>query len=82
MTTLEGAVVLVTGPLWNLIPWTWTPREKWLGQLRWGMAVFNCHVGLLTWPCAYFLGRSLFSQTRWMERIKMVALLVVCVWIS
>jgi hypothetical protein len=37
-------------------------------------------VGLVAWPCAYFLFRYLLRQTRWLERIKLIALMAACLW--
>ena len=65
---------------WDLIPWSLTPREELLGQIRLGFAIFNCHIALVVWPCAYFLFRYLFRQTRWMERAKLAGLLAICLW--
>jgi cellulose synthase/poly-beta-1,6-N-acetylglucosamine synthase-like glycosyltransferase len=75
-------IAVVSGPLWNLIPWSLTPRDSVLGKVRLGFGIFNCHVGLVAWPCAYFLFRSLFSQTRWLQRIKVTALTAVCLWLG
>jgi cellulose synthase/poly-beta-1,6-N-acetylglucosamine synthase-like glycosyltransferase len=75
-------VAIITGPLWGLIPWSWTPRASPLGQVRLGIAIFTCHVALVLWPCAYFLLRNLFRQRRWAERVKIVALSGVCVWLA
>jgi len=65
---------------WGLIPWSLTPREEWLGQIRLGFAIFSCHIGLVVWPCAYFLIRYLFRQTRWIERAKLAGLFALCLW--
>lgn len=75
-------LLLVIGLIlpWGLIPWSLTPREEWLGQIRLGFAIFSCHIALVLWPCAYFLFRHLFRQTRWIERAKLAGLLVLCFW--
>jgi hypothetical protein len=39
-------------------------------------------VALVLWPCAYFLTRSLLRQTRWVERIKIAALIALCLWLA
>ena len=65
---------------WGLIPWSLSPREEWLGQIRLGFAIFSCHIALVVWPCAWFLFRYLFRQTRWIERAKLAALLALCLW--
>ena len=78
--TLNAAMLLITlamisGPIWGLIPW-----ETPLGQIRLGIAILNCHFGLLAWPCAYFCFRYLLRQNRWLERIRLLALMAVCLW--
>jgi len=65
---------------WGLIPWSLTPREELLGQIRLGFAIFSCHIALVVWPCAYFLFRYLLRQTRWIERAKLAGLLALCLW--
>lgn len=75
-------VAWITGPLWDLIPMPLTPWDGLLGKLRIGIGVFNCHVGLVAWPCAYFLFRSLLRQRRWLEQIKLVALIALCLWLA
>jgi glycosyltransferase involved in cell wall biosynthesis len=75
--------VMITGPIWDhLVPWSWTPRDRALGKIRFGLAILSCHLGLVAWPCAYFLFRTLFRQRRWAERIKLFALMAVCVWLG
>src|ERR1041384_8066975 len=75
-------LLLVIGLIlpWGLIPWSLTPRGELLGQIRLGFAIFSCHTALVVWPCAYFLLRYLFQQTRWIERAKLAGLLVLCLW--
>jgi glycosyltransferase involved in cell wall biosynthesis len=65
---------------WGLIPWSLTPREELLGQIRLGFVIFGCHIALVVWPCAYFLFHYLFRQTRWIERAKLAGLLALCLW--
>jgi len=73
---------LITAPLWNLIPWSLTPRGSSLGSIRYAAAILVCHVSLVLWPCAYFLLRGLVRQPRWIERVKTAALLAVCLWLA
>ncbi|MDB6110839.1 MAG: hypothetical protein JWR69_2589 [Pedosphaera sp.] len=73
-------IVLLTGPAWNLIPWSWTPANGSWGKVRFGAQILQCHFGLLLWPCAYFLLRHLFQQTRWLPRMKVAALIALCLW--
>ena len=68
---------VVTGPLWSL-PLPASVREGPLGTLKYGIQIFICHVGLVVWPCAYFLFRALLKQKRWAERIKLIALIALC----
>jgi glycosyltransferase involved in cell wall biosynthesis len=73
-------IAMVTGPLWVFVPWTLTPWDSALGKLRFGLAILSCHIGLVLWPCAYFLIRILLRQTRWMERLKVATLIAICFW--
>jgi glycosyltransferase involved in cell wall biosynthesis len=73
-------VFLLTVPIFIFVPWSLTPQDTVLGQIRTGVAIINCHVALVCWPCAYFLARSLVRQKRWLERIKLMALFIVCLW--
>ncbi len=73
-------VLVILGPLWNLIPGPLTPEGSALCQIRLGVAIFNCHVGLVLWPCVYFLTRILIRQKRWVERVKLVAFIAICCW--
>jgi glycosyltransferase involved in cell wall biosynthesis len=75
-------IVMITGPFWILIPWSLSPRESPLGKIRYGIAIFSCHVGLVLWPCAYFLVRGLVRQKRWIERLKLTALIALCLWFA
>jgi len=65
---------------WGLIPWSLTPRETVPGKIRLGFAVFSCYIALVCWPLAYLLFRNLLRQKRWMERIRVVALISLCLW--
>ncbi len=73
-------VILLVVPIFAFVPWSLTPRDAPLGQIRIGIAIFGCHVALVCWPCAYFLLRSLLRQRRWLERIKFLALMALCLW--
>jgi glycosyltransferase involved in cell wall biosynthesis len=75
-------VILWIAPWDFFVPWSLTPRDSLSGEIRLGWAIFNCHIALVLWPCAYFLLRNLFRQTRWLERIKSIALLALCLWIA
>lgn len=75
-------LAIITGPLWNLMPWSLTPPESALGKARITVAVFSCHLALVLWPCAYFVLRALLKQTRWLERLKLLGLLALCLWFA
>ena len=72
-------LVFVTGPIWR-IPLPETLAAGPLGTVKYFVQVCQCHIGLVLWPCAYFLSRSLLRQKRWIERIKLAALIAVCLW--
>ena len=65
---------------WDLVPWSLTPRQELLGQIRLGLVIFNCHIALVVWPCACFLFLYLLRQTRWIERARLTGLLALCLW--
>ncbi len=72
-------ILVMTGPLWNLpLPAAYSTGA--LGTVKYGVQVFQCHVGLLLFPCAYFLARCLAVQPRWGERIKLIVLLGICLF--
>ena len=79
---LLAMLALVSGPLWMFVPWSLTPVGSLLGELRYGIAIFSCHIGLVLWPCAYFLTRILFRQKRWMERARLIVLIALCLWFA
>jgi glycosyltransferase involved in cell wall biosynthesis len=76
------AIVLVTDPLIDHVPWLQTIIAGPLGTVRLTVNILFCHVFLVLWPCAWFLLRNLFRQTRWLERIKLVALLALDLWLA
>ncbi|MGH7950689.1 MAG: glycosyltransferase [Limisphaerales bacterium] len=75
-------IVLITDPLFDHIPWLKAHIVGPLGTIRFAINIFLAHIFLTLWPCAYFLLRSLFQQRRWLERIKLVALLALCLWLA
>jgi len=72
-------LVLVTLPIW-IVPWPQTLIASPLGTVRFIALIILAHVGLVLWPCAWFLLFSLFRQKRWLERIKLVALIILSLW--
>ena len=75
-------IVMITDPLFDHIPWLQTHLAGTPGTIRFAINIFLAHVFLALWPCAYFLLRSLFRQRRWLERIKLAALLALCLWLA
>jgi hypothetical protein len=75
-------IVLITDPLFDHIPWLKTHIVGTLGTIRFAINIFLAHIFLALWPCAYFLLRSLFRQKRWLERIKLLGLLALCLWFA
>src|SRR4051812_11067253 len=43
-------LIIALLPVWALVPWSLTPSDTTLGKIRWGVAIFSCHVGLVAWP--------------------------------
>jgi glycosyltransferase involved in cell wall biosynthesis len=68
-------VAMISEPIWRFVPW-----DSPFGKIRLGITILNCHFGLLAWPCAYFCFRYLLRQNRWLERIKLLALMAFCLW--
>jgi glycosyltransferase involved in cell wall biosynthesis len=73
-------LVLVTGPLWNFIPHSLTPRDSPIGKVRFIIGIFLCHVALIFWPFALILFRSLLKPKHWLEWLKLTALFAFLVW--
>jgi glycosyltransferase involved in cell wall biosynthesis len=74
-------VSLIAGPIW-LLPWPERYLEGPLGTVRLISGVIGLHVGLLLWPCAYFLTGILLRQTRLVEQLKLVFLIALCLWMG
>lgn len=74
-------LLFLSGPLW-MIPLPESLASSWSGTFKYGMQVLQCHFGLVLLPCAYLLLRVLLSQKRWIERIKLIVLIFLCLWIS
>jgi glycosyltransferase involved in cell wall biosynthesis len=75
-------IVLITDPLIDHIPWLQTIIAGPAGTVRFAVNLFLAHVFLVLWPSAYFLLRNLFRQRRWLDRIKVAALLALCLWFA
>ena len=73
-------LVMVTGPLWNFVPWSLTPLASPLGKMRFVIATFLCHLGLLLWPIALLLVVNLLRQKHLTSLIHSTALIALCSW--
>jgi hypothetical protein len=74
-------ISIITGPIW-MLPWPARIFDGPLGTVRFVSQVVGLHIGLLLWPCAYFLTRILLKQTRLAEQSKLIVLLAVCLWLA
>lgn len=74
-------LLFLSGPLW-MLPLPESLEGGWLGTFKYGMQVLQCHFGLMLLPCAYLLLRVLLNQSRWIERVKLIVLIALCLWIS
>ena len=73
-------VVLVTGPVWDFIPWTLTPLESLLGKYRYISGIFLCHLGALGWLIGLVLLVNVLRQKRWTGLIQSGVLIAFCFW--
>jgi len=73
-------LVMVTGPLWDFIPWSATPLGTSMGTVRFLIATFLCHVGLLFWPIALILFANVLRQKRLTGLLHSAVLIGICVW--
>ena len=73
-------VVVVTGPMWYFVPWSVTQLTSPLGKMRFAIAMFLCHLGLLFWPLALVLLVNLLRQKRLTSLIHSTALIALCTW--
>jgi hypothetical protein len=77
---LLATISLLTGPVWNFIPWAATPLSTLFGKLRFADAFFICHVTLLFWPFAILLFANLLRQPWSREWIRLAATAAFCLW--
>lgn len=79
---LTVTTVLLTDPIFDHVPRLKALIGSPLSDIRFAVNILLCHVFLVLWPCAGFLLRGLFQQTRWLERVKVVGLIALCVWFA
>jgi glycosyltransferase involved in cell wall biosynthesis len=77
---LLATISLLTGPVWNFVPWAETPLSTLFGKLRFVDAFFICHVTLLFWPFAILLFSNLLRQPWSREWIRMAATTAFFFW--
>ena len=75
-------IVLLTNPFFGLFPGLNKFIGATLGNVRFAINILLCHFWLVLWPCAGFLARDLFRQTRWLERTKIIGLIAACSWLA
>jgi hypothetical protein len=76
---LVAMVVLFAPPLWALVALLWPDAMRGpLGTLRQVCGAFTVHAGLVGWPFAFYLWRTLPGQTRWAERVRLALLGALC----
>ena len=80
--TFVIVLVMLSGPVWNFIPWSVTPMGTALGGLRIVIATFLCHVALAFWPVGTLLVVQVIRQKPGVEWLKLAALAGVCFWIA
>ena len=73
-------IAMLSGLLGYLVPWEWTPRDSLSGQIRLGMAILCCHVGLILWPLAVVLLVNLLRQKHWTNVIQSLVWIAFCGW--
>jgi glycosyltransferase involved in cell wall biosynthesis len=73
-------IVVVTGPVWDFIPWTLTPMDSPLGKYRYFISIFLCHLGTLGWLIGLVLLVNVLRQKRWTGLLQSAALISICFW--
>jgi glycosyltransferase involved in cell wall biosynthesis len=73
-------LMLVTAPIWDFIPWSWTPLATPSGKIRFAVVGLLCHFALGLWPCAVILFVILMRQKPGLDSIRLVLLITFCAW--
>ena len=73
-------IIVVTGPVWDFIPWTLTPLDTPLGKYRYFISIFLCHLGALGWLVGLALLVNVLRQKRWTGLIQSASLIAICFW--
>jgi len=77
---LVVVIVVVTGPVWDFVPWTLSPLDNPLGKYRYFISIFLCHLGALGWLIGLVLLVNVLRQKRWTGLIQSAALIGICFW--
>ncbi len=70
-------LILISIPIWA-VPWPRFLLAGPLGQLKHFCGILVTHVGLVLWPCSFFLCRTLLAQKQLEEKLKTGFLILVC----
>jgi hypothetical protein len=73
-------VLLITGPVWDFIPWTLTPITSFQGKFRYVLSIFLCHLGALGWVVGLLLLVNVLRQKRPTGLFQSAALISLCFW--
>jgi uncharacterized membrane protein YidH (DUF202 family) len=73
-------ILLVTGPVWDFIPWTLTPLSSVLGKVRFLINIFLCHLGALGWLVGLLLFVNVLRQKRPTGLFQSAAIIAFCFW--
>ncbi len=78
LVLLSAVLVAITDPIWRFIPGSPAMNASVLGDVRYAINVLLCHLGLVFWPCTYFILHQVLRERRWQERLKLLALASLC----
>ena len=70
-------LAVISGPIW-IIPCPEALNIGPIQTIRFATGILSLHVGLLLWPCLYFLGRLILCQKRPSELFKIALLIALC----
>ena len=73
-------ILLLTGPVWDFIPWTLTPLSSVLGKVRFLINIFLCHLGALGWLVGLLLFVNVLRQKRPTGLFQSAAIIAFCFW--
>ena len=70
-------IAVITSGIW-ILPWPETLLPGPIRAIRFVTGVVGLHVGLLLWPCLYFLLRLILRQKRPFEILKLALVIALC----